>query len=320
MTFKIYLAPIRGITDAAYRNTFSEYFSGIDLAVAPFISTLKGNTVKSSQISGLLPENNTGMPVIPQILSKDADGFIFLAKYLFDLGYQTVNWNLGCPFPTVANKQRGSGMLPYPDRIDGFLEKVFSEIPNALSVKTRLGRNSAAEIFRLMPVFNRYPLKEIIIHPRTGVQMYDGKPDLETFEACLALAANPVVYNGDINSPDTFRMLSERFKTVNCWMIGRGVLHNPFLPEIIKSGTDSFFNKIEMMKHFHDTLFDKYSRMLDGPGHLLDRMKGFWKYFPLSFKHSGDIQRKIHKAKKTDQYKKITACFFEEEAQWDCSN
>ena len=300
MGVRLYLAPIRGITDFVFRNTFSKYFKGFDIAIAPFVTTQ--SRIRSSQIKGLFPENNTGMPVIPQILSKNPDDFVLLAKQLYDMGYETINWNLGCPFPMVANKQRGSGMLPFPDRIDEFLEKSLSGMPNALSVKTRLGYHDADEIFRVMPVFNRYPLTEIIIHPRTGRQMYGGIPDRESFEKCIPLSVHPLVYNGDIVSLETFRELSERFGTISRWMIGRGALADPFLPESIKNNKERFSGKSEILKQFHGELFRGYEEILDGPAHVLGRMKGFWQYFALSFGYSGNILKKIHKSRTVEQY------------------
>jgi len=300
MGVRLYLAPIRGITDFVFRNTFSKYFKGFDIAIAPFVTTQ--SRIRSSQIKGLFPENNSGMPVIPQILSKNPDDFVLLAKQLYDMGYETINWNLGCPFPMVANKQRGSGMLPFPERIDEFLEKSLSGMPNALSVKTRLGYHDADEIFRVMPVFNRYPLTEIIIHPRTGRQMYGGIPDRESFEKCIPLSVHPLVYNGDIVSLETFRELSERFGTISRWMIGRGALADPFLPESIKNNKERFSDKSEILKQFHNELFRGYEEILDGPAHILGRMKGFWQYFALSFGYSGNLLKKIHKSRTVEQY------------------
>ena len=140
------MAPIQGVTDFIYRNTFPEFFDGFDLAVAPFIATSAGNRAKKSRIRDILPALNTGLPVIPQILSKDPDDFIALARQLFDLGYEKVNWNLGCPFPMVTRKLRGSGLLPFPEKIDAFLEAILLEIPNKLSIKTRLGLEKTDEI------------------------------------------------------------------------------------------------------------------------------------------------------------------------------
>ena len=316
MEHKLYMAPMRGYTDVVFRNTFLKYFNGLDGAMAPFVPTLKGNRIKSSQIRDLVPENNTGMPLVPQILSKSPGDFAFLARYLFDLGYTTVNWNLGCPFPMVAKKGRGSGMLPYPDKIEEFLAATVPAIPNALSIKLRLGRKDAGEIFRLLPVLNRYPLQELVIHPRTGIQMYTGDIDLDSFEKCLALSEHPVTYNGDITTMDDFMYLSERFAGVKSWMIGRGVIADPFLPAVIKTGKDEFKNRIETMHRFHDDLYGGYREIFHGPSHLVERMKGFWKYFALCFVNSRKIQKKIFRVKTARRYKSVVRHFFESEARW----
>ncbi|GBC63097.1 dihydrouridine synthase [Desulfonema ishimotonii] len=316
MSHTLYLAPLRGFTNYIYRNTFIRFFKGIDLAVSPFVPTVSSWRIKDTHIRDVLPENNSGMPVVPQIIGKSAEEFIRMATYLYDLGYDTVNWNLGCPYPMVAKKRRGSGLLPYPDMIDEFLEKTVPAIPNRLSVKTRLGRYTADEISELMPVFNRYPLAELIIHPRLGVQMYDGGPDLDTFAACLERSAHPVVYNGDICRLDDFQRLAGRFRTVDRWMIGRGVLGNPFLPAIIRAGEDTFSDKISGFKKFHDALVDEFSAVFTGPAHVVDRMKGFWVYFTDTFTNTRKVFKKIRKVRNLENYTDIVTRFFNEEAVW----
>ena len=224
MSFKLYLAPLRGLTDYIYRNTFNRHFNGFDAAVTPFIPTSRTTRATPLHLKDVLPENNASMPIEPQILCNNPADFIPLAKQLYDLGYPTVNWNLGCPFPMVAKKQRGSGLLPFPDKIDAFLEQTLSSIPNRISIKTRLGRNNSNEIFQLMPIFNRYLLEEIVIHPRTGKQMYGGEADLDNFEKCLETTRHQIVYNGDITDLATFQRLSERLRATDCWMIGRAAV------------------------------------------------------------------------------------------------
>ena len=128
----LYLAPLRGFTEYIYRNAFSRHFDGFDIAVAPFIPTMSDARLKRKNLKDVLPENNHDMPVIPQIIGNNAEDFILLASRLYDLGYETVNWNLGCPFPMVAKKQRGSGLLPHPDKIETFLEETIPAIPNRL--------------------------------------------------------------------------------------------------------------------------------------------------------------------------------------------
>lgn len=306
------LAPIRGITDATFREVFASHFAGFDLAVAPFLTTYQGNRIKPARLAELAPEKNRRLPVIPQILAKDPDNFIALAKILCDLGYDTVNWNLGCPYPMVANKMRGSGLLPHPERIEAFLDRVHSALPVALSIKCRLGRNSPGEIFSLFPVFNRFPLREVIIHPRTGSQMYTGRVDLETFARCLAHCDHPVVYNGDIVDTATFAELSDRFPTVSGFMIGRGALMDPFLPAAVKN-LPLPANRSEVLAAFHHDLFVRYLEMLSGPAHILGRMKGIWNYLAEIFVNSRKILKKIRKCQSINRYRDICQRTFGEE-------
>ncbi|MGD9192349.1 MAG: tRNA-dihydrouridine synthase family protein, partial [Desulfobacterales bacterium] len=291
-------------------------FDGFDGAVAPFMSTLKTIRAKPAYLKDVLPENNSAMPIEPQILGNNPENFVPLAKQLFDMGYNTVNWNLGCPYPMVAKKQRGSGLLPFPEKIDMFLNETVPVIPNRLSIKSRLGYKRPDEIQKLIPIFNQYPLKRIIIHPRTGNQMYAGEPDLEAFEECLNFSRHPVIYNGDITDLKTFRNLAARFDTINHWMIGRGAIANPFLPAILKAGKDTFTDKVVTFKRFYADLYAEYQGVLRGPGHLLERMKGFWAYFSQSFQNGHELRKKIHRTHIHKRYQEIVERFFEAEAEW----
>ena len=312
---RLYMAPMKGFTDYLFRRVFCEHFGGFDLAVAPFITTKQGQRIKRKYVKDVLPENNTHLPVIPQILSKSAGDFIVLANYLYDLGYHTVNWNLGCPYPMVANKQRGSGMLPHTDRIQSFLDRIIPELHGSLSIKMRLGWKDTADIFRLLPVMDAYPLSEIIIHPRTGLQRYEGRVALDDFEACLAMTHHPVVYNGDIRTVDDFRQLFQRFDGVYAWMIGRGCLADPFLPGCIATGADDIPDKIYRMRQFHAALFEAYSRVLNGPSHVMNKMKGLWRYLSLPFEDCKKTMKKITKTRRPDQYLERVNLFFDTEAR-----
>ena len=311
---KLCMAPMKGITDHLFRRAFDDHFNGFDLAMAPFITTKQGHRIKRKYVKDVLPQNNTRLPVIPQILSKNAEDFIVLANYLFDLGYDTVNWNLGCPSPMVANKQRGSGMLPYTDRIKRFLDWVIPGINGSLSIKMRLGWKVNSDIFRLLPVMDPYPLSEIIIHPRTGLQRYGGNVDLDVFEKCLAMTHHRVVYNGDIRTVEDFRRLYRRFDRVHAWMIGRWCIADPFLPGCITGGEEKILDKIHRMQQFHEALFESYRRVLDGPAHVMNKMKGLWRYLSLPFEDSQKTVRHITKARQPDVYLARVNRFFESEA------
>jgi tRNA-dihydrouridine synthase len=310
------LAPLKGFTDAVFRKTYAEHFTGFDATVAPFVTAVPRDRLTERHVRDLLPGPNGGIPVVPQILGNVPDDFIFLAKHLHGLGYPEVNWNLGCPFRPVAKKRRGSGLLPFPQQVDEFLNKTLPALPGRLSIKMRLGRNRVDEIFKLLPVLNCYPIATITIHPRTGRQMYDGRPDLGAFQGCLEASRHRIVYNGDITDFACFQALSERFCRVDSWMIGRGALSDPFLPAAIKAGKDEISGKVKKFKDFYDDLFRRYQAKLCGPGHLLDRMKGFWKYFAGAFENGPSIEKRIHHTFKLPRYLETVERFFREEAEW----
>ena len=313
---RLILAPLKGFTDVIFRDTFARHFDGFDGAMAPFVATVAADRLTQKHVQDLLPHLNLRLPVEPQILGNSADDFVFLARRLYEMGYPVVNWNLGCPFRPVTKKRRGSGLLPFPDQVDEFLDKTLRALPGRLSIKMRLGRNRPDEIFKLLPVLDRYPLKEITIHPRTARQMYSGVPDLATFQACIDQSRHRLAYNGDIADLQGFRTLEERFPRVTSWMIGRGALSNPFLPAIIKNRRDSINDKAQKFKVFYQDLFARYQERLCGPAHLLDRMKGFWKYFAGAFKTGQALEKQIHRTFNLTRYSETVERFFREEAEW----
>ncbi|WP_457553089.1 tRNA-dihydrouridine synthase [Desulfobacula sp.] len=305
----IILAPLQGFTDVTYRNVFSDHFSGVDEAVAPFISTMGQQRLKPSRIKDVTPENNKRLFVVPQILGNAAKDFIFLANHLYEMGIKKINWNLGCPHSKIAKKGRGSGLLMYPEKIDAFLDTVLPRISNTLSIKLRLGRKSKHEIFNLLPILDKYPLDGIILHPRTGIQMYEGTSDHDAFEKVLSCTRHTMTYNGDIINLKTFYTVQKKFPSIKRFMIGRGLLANPFLAEDIK-GVLSNKNQINRLKDFHDALFDNYKTIFSGPGHLTGRMKGFWCYLGPSFKESKKSLKKILKTDSITKYLDTVEDFF----------
>jgi len=299
----LYLAPIKGITDALFRNTFYHHFDGIDAAIAPFINPQRKSLFENKMLSDVLPENNTSKPVIPQLLHTSPEDFLILATRLADLGFNHINWNLGCPVPMVARKKRGSGLLPYPEEIVSFLEKVLPELTIQLSIKTRLGFTDKNELLQLLPLLNDFPLEEIIIHTRLGKQLYRGRTDPETFKDCQIISNHCLVYNGDINGRNVFVSLTEQFPTVNRWMIGRGILMNPFIAEEIKEfPEESAERRMERLYNFHADLFQQYEEKLSGPGHLLGRMKQLWIYLIHSFPGKEKSFKKLKKSTSSTQY------------------
>lgn len=299
----LYLAPIRGITDWLFRTLFQRHFGGVDAAVAPFLNPQPHANIDLKQLHDLLPEHNLALPVVPQFLHTDPDGLVALAHRLHDLGYTQINWNLGCPAPMVTRKRRGSGLLPFPDAIIAFLDVILPRLPLQLSIKTRLGLNHPDELAALLPRLNDYPLKEVIIHTRLGKQLYRGATDPERFGQSLALSRHPLVYNGDITDLESWNRLRRQFPSVQRWMIGRGLLADPFLARTIKGEAFSREQRIAMTRAFHHDLFTGYQEVLAGPSHLLGRMKQIWAYLAASLPNSPKLWKKIKKAGTVERYR-----------------
>jgi tRNA-dihydrouridine synthase B len=300
----IQLAPLRGVTDFVFRNTLYRHFKEIAGALAPFITTVRGKGVKLSHINDILPKNNPKVSVVPQLIGNEPQTFIVFANQLFDLGYQTINWNLGCPYPMIVRKKRGAGLLPHPELVENFLEKTLPNIKCKLSIKMRLGLDSPDEFLRVVPVLNNFPLTELILHPRTADQMYEGVPDLDGFEKFRALSAHPVVYNGDIIDLESFDRISRRFPGLDKIMIGRGLLMRPYLAEMIQGRlTDVPADTVTRLRRFHEDLLAGYASVITGQNHLLDKMKQLWGYLSFSLDNQQEVLKKIQRSKTFKSYR-----------------
>lgn len=307
---KLILAPLHDFTDVIFRNIYSDYFSGFDEAIAPFISTMDQQRINPSRIRDVLPELNQKLAVTPQILSNSPKDFVFLASHLSEMGHSCVNWNLGCPQLKIVKKKKGSGFMPFVDDIDAFLDIVLKEMTVDLSIKIRLGRESPDEIYPLLKVFDNYPLREIILHPRTGSQFYNGSVDVDAFASVLKETNHNMVYNGDITSKSFFNKIRKRFPSISRFMIGRGVLENPFLPAIIKNINENpAKGDVKTLYDFINELFHGY-REVKRHERLLGRMKSFWTYFNKAFQKNDKAYRKILLSQTENEYMTEVENFF----------
>jgi tRNA-dihydrouridine synthase len=311
-TPQFYLAPLRGITDSIYRNAFENHFGRFDYLLAPFIPTVKGSFVNPSHVRDIDPAHNDTNRVIPQIIGNDPTDIVTLANHMASLGYRSVNLNLGCPHPQITRKKRGSGLLPYPEMIKSLLDQIMSEIRCSFSVKVRLGLLNSTDLENVIPVLNQFPLAEVIIHPRTGAQMYEGTVDLESFQKYCGMLKPAVTYNGDIWSLDHFKRYSTLFPSTTRWMLGRGVLSNPFLLKELADGA-IVKKDIGVLKSFHEEIFAKSSERLCGPSHLLGKMKEFWSYVANTFSDSKKILKTVQKKTSIIGYQLTVNDIFEKE-------
>lgn len=314
---RICLAPLQGLTTVLYRNTFAKRFGGIDEYYSPFVGTAKCNSINKTLLRDLFPEQNSrAVELVPQLLGNDGHDFRRFADRIAEYGYRHFNWNIGCPFPTVTTKCKGSGILPFPERIDRFLGDAFNGFEHQISVKMRLGMESAEESEKVVDVLNRYPIKEVTVHARTGRQLYTGTVDLDAFGSVLETLKHDVIYNGDIFTAEDYQKITSRFPSIKGVMIGRGVLADPFLALEIKGQAFSGSERIDKMKSFHDELYRLYEEEMSGPKHLCDKMKGFWEYLAVHLDGDGRALKKIRKAKSIEDYDEAVRTFFDTELVW----
>jgi tRNA-dihydrouridine synthase len=314
MSFTLLSSPLQGFTDFRFRNAINKYFGGIDTYYSPYIRLNGKLVIKPSYERDLLPENNIGLEVIPQIITNDADEFLFVAKYVKDLGYKELNWNLGCPYPMVTKSGMGSGLICNPEKINHILDRVHSESDIIVSMKMRLGYDTTEEILDVLPILDTYPIKNIAIHARIGKQLYKGGVHLDAFQKCIDNTKHKLYYNGDIKSVAKFREMQERFPTIDHWMIGRGLISDPFLPSMIRQNTLEYpKNKMELFRAFHDTLYGIYSESLSGSTHLLLKMYHLWEYFAVTFSNPHKVLKKIKKAQSIRNYELAVTEIFKSE-------
>ncbi|MFT6837244.1 MAG: tRNA-dihydrouridine synthase B [Sediminicola sp.] len=304
MSCTLLSSPLQGFTDFKFRNAFNHYFGGIDTFYAPYIRLDGKLLIKSSYQRDLQPENNSGLEVIPQVMTNDADEFLFVVRYVQSLGYKELNWNLGCPYPMVTKRGMGSGLISDVQKINTILDRVHSETDIIVSMKMRMGYENSEEILEVLPMLDTYPLKNIAIHARIGKQLYKGGVDLNAFQRCLDLSNHKIYYNGDIISVSVLKEMQERFPTIDHWMIGRGLIADPFLPQMIKNNTEVYpDNRMGIFSEFHDTIFTAYDLALSGPTPIRMKMLGFWEYFSQSFSNPQKVYKKIKKAKDVSAYR-----------------
>ena len=301
----LYFAPLEGVTGFTYRNAFADLFGGVDKYYAPFISPCVNDRLKGKEIRDILPENNSEkVNLVPQILTNRADYFIKATKQIMTMGYtKEFNINIGCPSGTVVAKNKGAGFLREPDAMDSFFEEIFSWRDSLIdgpefSVKTRIGVNDAHEFAEIMEVYNRYPISELTIHPRTRKQMYRDTPNMEAFDYAVKVSKNPLCYNGDINSKEDYERISQQYN-IDSVMIGRGLIANPQLVNEIKGGEK--LTK-DMLKTYHDRLYDDFEMIMKADKHLLFKMKEFWNYVSWNFEDEHKCAKLVRKAQNLYKY------------------
>ena len=300
---KTYFAPLEGVTDSVYRRLHQKYFPGVDRYYTPFFSPTVHRALTAREARELPPADTLPVPVIPQILTKNAEDFTWFASVAAALGYREVNLNLGCPSGTVVAKGKGAGMLRDPDGLDAFLEAIFRDAPLPISVKTRLGIGESAEFPRLLAVLNRYPISELTLHPRVRTQFYKGQPDMESFRYCYENASAPVCYNGNLFTKTDIDRISAQFPNCSARMLGRGLVADPGL---CSGGT-----KRETLQAFLEELLESYISVFGSERNAMFRLKENWHMLLHKFEDSEKLGKRLKKTTDAAEFRAITKEIFE---------
>ena len=300
---QLYFAPLEGITDSIYRRLHHRYFPGVDRYYMPFFSPTMHRCLTKKEDRELPFADRENFVAIPQVMTKNAEDFLWAAHQCAERGYREVNLNAGCPSGTVVSKGKGSGMLADPDALSRFLDQVFSSNPLPISVKTRLGLKSSEEFPKLLEIFNRYPIRELTIHPRVRTDFYKPPVQLEQFTYALDNTNLPLCYNGDIKNLADLQKMQELFPQVDAFMIGRGLVGDPGM--LSPGGTD-----VKVLKQFHNHLLEEYSICFGSTRNAMFRMKENWHYLSLHFDGGEKLFKNLRKTTDISEYQQITTEIF----------
>lgn len=303
-------APMEGITGAAFRRLHHQYFPGVDRYYTPFLSPTKDHRFTPREQREFFPEVDSGLRVVPQILTKTPEDFLWAAEEFHAMGYEEVNLNMGCPSGTVTAKGKGAGLLRTPEALRCFFDAVFVHQPCAISVKTRLGMEDPEEFLAILQVLNDYPISELIIHPRVRTDFYRHPIRREAFEQALAGSKNPVSFNGGIVTEEDGRQVMERYPQIKSLMVGQALVSDPFLAGALKNKPQP--HSVSVLWEFHDQLLDAYAGQFDSRLNATKRMKELWSYLIRLFDGSERHGKRILKAKTVEEYEIAVRAVFQE--------
>ena len=293
-----YFAPLEGLTDSVYRRVHHKHFPGIDRYYTPFLSPTIHRSLTNRERREIPPVDALDYNVVPQILTKNAEDFLWLTSQCADLGYQEVNLNLGCPSGTVTAKGKGSGMLTDLESLQLFLDDIFRSNSLPISIKTRIGFASPDEFPALVEIFNRYPIQELIIHPRIRKAFYSGNVNKDAFSYAQKNATAPLCYNGDLCSKEDIQKVAAEFPEISAVMLGRGLIGDPGM---LSPGTTT----AQQLEAFHEELLQQYIETFNGSRNAISRLKEHWRHMLCKFENTDKLWKQLRKTTDLAEYRSI---------------
>ncbi len=298
-----YFAPMEGLTDHTFRLLHHKYFGGVDKYYMPFISPTQHRSLTNREQRELPRADSVAFVAVPQIMTKNAEDFLWAATVCRDLGYSEVSLNVGCPSGTVVAKGKGAGMLRDLEQLDSFLEAIFADAPLPISVKSRLGLEKAEEFPAVLDIYNRYPMHQLQLHPRVRKAFYSGDVDMEMFRYCAENSKNPLCYNGNLFTKSDISKFSQEFPQIDSVMLGRGLIADPGM---LQGGT-----KKEALEPFMQELFDVYIQLFGGSRNAMFRLKEHWGMLLPRFEGSEKLGKRLRKTTDVTEFRSITKEIFD---------
>ena len=300
---RYYFAPMEGITDSIYRRIHHKYFPGLDRYYMPFLSPTMHRTLSHKEDRELPLAGSVPFVAIPQILTKSAEDFLWAAQVCADRGYAEVNLNVGCPSGTVVTKGKGSGMLRDLDALDAFLDEIYKDTPLPISVKTRIGIESADEFPKILEIYNHYPICELTIHPRVRKVFYKGGVEMEAFRYAVENSTNKLCFNGNLNSLSDIDEFSSQFPMIEAVMLGRGLIGDPGM--LTPGGTT-----VQQLEAFLNELLEEYMVAFGSARNAMFRMKENWGFLLHRFEDSEKLGKRLRKTTDVSEFRSITSEIF----------
>ena len=301
---RYYFAPMEGITDSIYRSLHHAHFGGVDRYYMPFLSPTQHRALTPKEARELPKADSVSFVAVPQILTKHSEDFLWAASVCRDLGYDEVNLNLGCPSGTVVAKGKGAGMLRDLEQLDRFLDAVFSASVLPISVKTRLGLENPEDFVQILEVFNRYPMKELTVHPRVRKDFYKEPMREEWFRYAYENSKNKLCYNGNIITKQQADEIAKTYPGVESVMIGRALIGDPGM--LLPQGTTAV-----TLKQFHDELVEEYTAVFGSRRNAMFRMKENWSLLHKRFEDADRLWKKLRKTTDYEEFMDISSEIFQ---------